>query len=557
MKKIIKKFIPFFAINWYHFLLAFFGAAFHGFPSNRLTIIGVTGTNGKSTVVEFTAKILEKAGYKVASLSSIRFKIKNQEEPNLLKMTMPGRFKLQKFLRKAVNSGCQYAVIEVTSEGILQYRHKFIGFDIVIFTNLTPEHIEAHGSFENYKEAKGKLFKALRGKKISIVNLDDEAAKYFLDFPAKEKYGYSLEQNGWQPSNGENEKSIYRQIKAANYFWMQNKTGVSFEVEKILFNLNLPGEFNIYNALAAICVGLSQGISLDVCKLALNKIEGIPGRMELVIQEPFKVFVDYAFTPAALEKVYKTIRKLRPESQNINPEIICVLGAAGGGRDKWKRPVLGKIASQYCDQVFITNEDPYDENPMRIIEEVANGIKDDSVAGGTLPSVYRILDRKEAIGVALRLAEPGDVLINTGKGSEPWMCVAGGRKIPWDDKQIVSEELQNLKLWKRYETLEHKADLKIRAFGKTQRELFYNMLSGMGENMKPEIQKSEKGTKRKIKITSIDLQALLVDFLSEVLYLSQTNKEVYLRARFWEFSDKSLEGEIMGQKVKSFGEIIT
>ena len=117
MKKIIKKVIPFFAINWYHFLLAFFGAAFHGFPSNRLTIIGVTGTNGKSTVVEFTAKILEKAGYKVASLSSIRFKIKNQEEPNLLKMTMPGRFKLQKFLRKAVNSGCQYAVIEDTSEG--------------------------------------------------------------------------------------------------------------------------------------------------------------------------------------------------------------------------------------------------------------------------------------------------------------------------------------------------------------------------------------------------------------------------------------------------------
>ena len=560
LKNIIKKIIPSFLISWYHFLLAFAGAIFYEFPSGKLTVIGVTGTNGKSTVVELTSKILEEAGHKVASISSIKFKIKEQERPNLLKMTMPGRFKLQRFLRKALNSGCQYAVLEVTSEGILQYRHKFIDFDVVVFTNLTPEHIEAHGSFEEYKEAKGRLFKALKGKKISIVNLDDEASGYFLNFPANEKYGYGLGAGSWQPSNEESEESIYKQIQATNYFWMQEKYGTTFEVENVQFNLSLLGEFNIYNALAAICVGLSQGISLETCKSALEKFEGIPGRMELVIPRPFRVFVDYAFTPAALEKVYKTIKKLKSKSQNSDSKMICVLGAAGGGRDKWKRPVLGKLASQYCDQIFITNEDPYGEDPMKIIEEVAKGVEEDTAdedtPEDTSASIYRILDRREAIGVALRLARPGDVLIITGKGSEPWMCVAGGKKIPWDDRKIVREELQNLSLWKKYETLEHKADLKIRAFGETKEELFYNTLLGMGESMKPEIQKPGKKINREIKIVSLDLPALLVDFLSEALYLSQTNKEVYLDAKFKKFSDNRLEGELFGQKVKSFNEDI-
>ena len=181
--------------------------------------------------------------------------------------------------------------------------------------------------------------------------------------------------------------------------------------------------------MAAICTGLSQGIKLEICKKALEEFKGIPGRMEKVISEPFKVFVDYAFTPVALEKVYQTLKP----TQN---QMICVLGACGGGRDKWKRPVLGEIAAKYCNQIIITNEDPYDENPLEIIRQVAGG------AGG---KAKEILDRREAIRESLKLVKPGDVVIITGKGCEPWICVAGGRKIPWDDRKIVKEELNRLK----------------------------------------------------------------------------------------------------------------
>ncbi|MCH8741316.1 UDP-N-acetylmuramoyl-L-alanyl-D-glutamate--2,6-diaminopimelate ligase [Patescibacteria group bacterium] len=438
LKDFLKKFIPSFLFSWYHFCLAFLGAVFYGFPSRfrpalrefggqarKLIVIGVTGTNGKSTVVELTAKILEEAGYKIASLSSIQFKIGEKAWPNLLKMTMPGRFQLQKFLRQALDSGCKYAVLEVTSEGIKQYRHKFIDFDVAVFTNLTPEHIEAHGSFEKYREAKGKFFQSTKG--IHIINLDDENSDYFLKFSANKKWTYGLEA-GNSIGNDTNYK-----IQATNYKIEQS--GTTFEVQNMTFYLKLLGSFNIYNALAAICVGLSQEISLENCKVALEKVKGISGRMEKVISEPFKVFVDYAFTPAALEKVYKTLNDLKAKNQTLEPKTICVLGAAGGGRDKWKRPVLGELASQYCDEIIITNEDPYNENPMEIINQVAEGCK--------MPT-KKILDRREAIRKAMQSAQPEDLVIITGKGSEPLMCVAGGRKISWDDRKIVREEFKKL-----------------------------------------------------------------------------------------------------------------
>ncbi|PIR72674.1 MAG: hypothetical protein COU42_00385 [Candidatus Nealsonbacteria bacterium CG10_big_fil_rev_8_21_14_0_10_36_24] len=388
LKRIIKKIAPSFLLDFYHYLLALTGAFLYGFPSWRLIIIGVTGTSGKSTIVELAAKILEEAGFKVASLSSIKFKIGEKERENKLKMTMPGRLKIQKFLSQAVKTGCKYAVLEVTSEGIKQFRHKFIKFDVAVLTNLSPEHIEAHAGFEKYREAKLKLFK--NTKKIHIINLDDENAEYFWKIPAEKKIGYRLN-----------------------------------EAAKLLpKNLNLLGEFNLYNALAAVHIGLSQGISLDICKRALEKIRGIPGRMEIVVKEPFIVVVDYAHTPEALKKVYETLK---------GAKLICVLGACGGGRDKWKRPVLGKIAAKYCQEVIITNEDPYDENPIEIIEQVA---------GDT--NAKKVLDRGEAIKEALKLAQPRDVVVITGKGSEPWMCVAHCKKIPWDDRQVVKEKYKNL-----------------------------------------------------------------------------------------------------------------
>ncbi|MDD3386408.1 MAG: UDP-N-acetylmuramoyl-L-alanyl-D-glutamate--2,6-diaminopimelate ligase [Candidatus Pacebacteria bacterium] len=397
---IIKKIIPNFLISWYHFILSFLGAFYCGFPGKKIKVIGITGTNGKSTVVNITSQILKEAGYKVASSSSIVFKIGDTEEENKMKMTMPGRFVLQKFLKKAVNEKCDYAIIEVTSEGIKQHRHQFINFDVVAITNLTPEHIEAHKGFENYKKAKGELFNI--SKNIHIINNDDDHNDYFKSFKAKEIITYGIKTGD---------------IKAEKINLSPN--GSIFTVNKEEFKLKLLCEFNIYNALAGISIGLSQGISIENCKKGLLKVEQIAGRMEEVVDN---IFVDYAFTPNALEKVYNF---LKPKDGRL----ICVLGSCGGGRDKWKRPVLGKIADTYGDIVIITNEDPYDEDPMEIINQVAEGA----------PKSEKIIDRREAIKKSLQLKTEKDVVIITGKGCEPWICIANGKKIPWDDRAIIKE----------------------------------------------------------------------------------------------------------------------
>jgi UDP-N-acetylmuramoyl-L-alanyl-D-glutamate--2,6-diaminopimelate ligase len=399
MKEILKKFLPNFVLSFYHFILAFLGALIYDFPSKKLILIGVTGTNGKTTTTEMIAEIFEKAGKKIALLNSIRFKIGEKEEINKLRMTMPGRFFIQRFLKKAVKEGCEYAILEVTSEGIKQYRHRFLDFKVAVFTNLAPEHIEAHGSFEKYREAKGKFFQAT--KEIHVINVEDKNSDYFLRFPAKRKITYGLE-----------------------------KGEVNLENTKI--KLKIPGEFNLYNALAAISVAISQGIDKDFAIQVLEEFKGVPGRMEEVISKPFKVIVDYAFTPNALEKVYQTLKN--SNFQLPNSKLICVLGACGGGRDKWKRPVLGELAAKYCDEVIVTNEDPYDEDPWQIIEQVASGTKG---------KAKKILDRREAIREALKLAKEGDIVVITGKGCEPSIVIKG-KKIPWDDRKVVREEFQKI-----------------------------------------------------------------------------------------------------------------
>ncbi len=429
MKYFLKKFIPVFLIDKYHYLQTFLGAFWYRFPSRKIKVIGITGTNGKSTTINLIIRILEEAGFKVASASSIKFKIQNKNWPNKLRMTMMGGFQLQKFLRQAIDADCEYAVLEITSEGIKQYRHKFINFELAGITNLTPEHIEAHKGFENYKKAKGKLFQAV--KNIHIVNLDDEHVDYFLGFSAKKKYGYGLENPKFQFSSSNEIPNLnFQKIVAQNFQTSSN--GVTFFVNNIEFNLELLGQFNVYNALLAICIGLSQGIDLKTCQKALEKAERIPGRMETVISKPFRIIVDYAFTPNALEQVYQTLTA----KPGLVGKMICVLGSCGGGRDKWKRPVLGEIAAKYCDKIIITNEDPYDENPMEIINQVFKGTKG---------KAFKILKRREAIKKALNLANSGDLVIITGKGCEPSICLAKGKQIPWDDRKVVREEFNLLK----------------------------------------------------------------------------------------------------------------
>jgi len=388
-KDLIKKILGDKLVGVYHYVLAFAGAVVFGFPGydKSIKIIGITGTSGKSTTADLVAKILEKAGNKVASISTIRFKIGSQEWENKYKMTMPGRFVIQKFLWQARQAGCKFIVLEVTSQGILQFRHKFINFDAAVFTNLSPEHVEAHGGFENYRNAKLRLFKAT--KNIHIINADDKNSEYFLQIPAAKIIRFSIKDN-------------------SNYN----------------LKLNLAGDFNLMNALAAMSTAKAYGISDDVCENVLEGAKAIAGRMEFVQSSPFEVVVDYAHTSEQLEAVYKSFK---------GKNLICVLGSAGGGRDKWKRPVLGEIAKKYCSKVIITNEDPYDEDPMEIINQVARTSGD---------KTEKILDRKEAIKRAIDLAKPGEVVAVTGKGSEPWMCIENGKKIPWSDKETAKEFLK-------------------------------------------------------------------------------------------------------------------
>ena len=387
------------------------------FPAKSMVVIGVTGTNGKSTTVDMISRIFQKAGFASASLSSIRFQLKDQEWRNKMKMTMPGRFVIQRFLRQAKDAGCTHVVLEVTSEGMLQHRHRFMPFHTAVFTNLSPEHIERHGSFENYKNTKGELFSF--AQTVHVINADDEYTSFFLHFPAKQKYLYGIEKD---------KSSLLQSSRVFGQDVVEDREGVRFSVQDVEFCLGLLGTFNVYNALAAIAVARAQGISLEVCKQALEKMPVVPGRMETVISSPFRVVVDYAFTPAALEKVYKTLKP----SQG---KLICILGAAGGGRDSWKRPVLGKIAATHCDTIIVTDEDPYEEDPEKIMDEVIAEIKG---------KAEKIVDRRDAIAKALGLAQPGDTLVITGKGSEDSIAAAQGKKIPWDDREVVREEWTKL-----------------------------------------------------------------------------------------------------------------
>lgn len=447
MKELIKRLIPRFLLNVYYLFFPFMGGLFYGFPSKKLKVIGVTGTNGKSTVVSLITDILEEAGFTVASISSIRFTIAEEEWENMLKMTMPGRTKIQKFFYEAVKRGCDYAVIEVTSEGIKQFRHKFIDFDVAVLTTLTAEHIESHGSFAKYKEAKGEFFKDLfpvgkktksgrpEERKISIVNINNPHAQYFLDFPATEKYGFAISSDEYYNSGKMVTAENLKLVEAKNVEILPD--GIKFSVRGKDFDLKLIGRFNVYNALAAISVGISQGINLETIRKALIGVEKIPGRMEIIAVKPFTVIVDYAHTPDALEEVYCTIQNQLITSGN--QKIRCVLGSAGGGRDKWKRPEMGKIAAKYCDQIILTNEDPYNEDPEQILLEIESGI----IEGEKQEITTKILDRKEAIREVLLSAHPGDVVIITGKGSEPWLMVKR-KRISWDDREIVREELNTI-----------------------------------------------------------------------------------------------------------------
>ncbi len=395
----------------YHWKLALLGAFFYRFPSRKLTLIAVTGTKGKTSVAELTNAIFEEAGYKTALSSTLRFKIGERSENNMYKMTLPGRFFLQKFLRRAVRAGCTHAIIEITSEAAKQYRHKFLSLDALIFTNIAPEHIESHGSFEKYLAAKLSIADALahssKKKTVIIANTDDTEGEKFLAVNATKKCSYSL-------------------ADARPYKISEQGITLAFRGKKIVSSLR--GEFNILNILAAATCAEAFGIAPDTIARGIEKCAVIRGRMEEIREgQDFGVYVDYAHTPDSLEKAYAALSPA---------PLICVLGGTGGGRDRWKRPLMGAIAEKYCSQIILTDEDPYDEDPMQIISDIRGGIKN--------KNAEVVLNRREAIRRALSLAKKSNVVIITGKGTDPYIMGPNNTRTPWSDATVTREEIKAL-----------------------------------------------------------------------------------------------------------------
>ncbi|MEK7465540.1 MAG: UDP-N-acetylmuramyl-tripeptide synthetase [Patescibacteria group bacterium] len=411
----------------YHFGWAWFGDLFLRHPSRRLFVVGVTGTKGKSTVLELMNAIFEAAGKNTALLSSVRRKICASEAANLTGNTMPGRFAIQQFLNEAVQCGCEYAFIEVTSQGVVQHRHKFIDWDAAVFLNLAPEHIESHGSFEKYRDAKMEFFRSLatsrKKVKYFFINEEDKNQKYFEE-AARAVPDSNISFFG--------RERFVKEDLGAQY-------DLSSAESRRLLGDWLMADFNLENAAAAVTFARSRGIHWKIIKRALDNFRGVPGRLEFVQKTPFAVVVDYAHTLDSLEKVYETLE--RGFLVDSGGELICVLGAAGGGRDKWKRPVLGQIAAEHCEKIILTNEDPFDENPEEIIKQVEEGFLTATHSRLKPNNYYPILDRRQAIQKAVQLAKKGDVVVVTGKGSEPYLRVAKGKKIPWSDRKVVEEAL--------------------------------------------------------------------------------------------------------------------
>lgn len=400
----------------YHLGLAYLAALWYKNPSRELMVIGVTGTKGKSTVTEIMARILRANGHKVASLSTIQFQIDDEVERNLFKMTMPGRFFVQHFLRRAVEAGCTHAVVEMTSEGAKQFRHQFIEMDALIFTNLTPEHIESHGSFEKYKKAKLSIAKKVETStkcpRYIVANVDDEHGEDFLNFKVEHPLPYSLKNMSLH--------SLHRD-------------SVSLVFGDVTIRVPLIGLFNVYNILSTITLARALGISFQTIDKALRSIPPISGRVEQFTtrkDSPKQVtaVVDYAHTPDSLEKLYQAFP---------NTPKVCVLGNTGGGRDTWKRPEMGAIADKYCDQIILTDEDPYDEDPKKIIDQMVKGITNTD-------KLEIIMDRRLAIRRALELAPFGGHVLVSGKGTDPYIMGPRGKKTVWSDAAVVQEELDRL-----------------------------------------------------------------------------------------------------------------
>ncbi|KAA0550149.1 UDP-N-acetylmuramoyl-L-alanyl-D-glutamate--2,6-diaminopimelate ligase [Bacillus sp. BGMRC 2118] len=389
---------------------------FYNHPRNSFKLVGITGTNGKTSVTSMLSTVLMKLNQQVGTIGTLGYLVNNQK----IKMTQttpttPESFDLQAVFSEMKSRKVQYVVMEVSSMALEMKRVHNLRFDVGVFTNFTQDHLDDHGTLENYKKAKLKLFPLSNS---AVVNVDDSIATEICEHVSGILISYSLHHTS--------------ELKATE--WKNDISGASFileyEDEKYPVKTVIPGLFSVYNALAVIGTCLKLGFQIEKIISALSKTQATPGRFEVIeTKRKYTVIVDYAHTPDALENVLKTIR-----SFNMN-RLITVFGC-GGNRDRTKRPVMGKIASEHSDVCVLTSDNPRYEDPSEIIQDILKGIKDMRKANVQL-------DRKAAIKTALLLATEGDVILIAGKGNENYQLI-GDETFPFDDREVVRDLLQDL-----------------------------------------------------------------------------------------------------------------
>jgi UDP-N-acetylmuramoyl-L-alanyl-D-glutamate--2,6-diaminopimelate ligase len=407
--------------------LAHLAAAFHGHPARRLRVIGVTGTDGKTTTVELIHSILAAAGHKTGMISTVEALIGDEHYATGLHVTTPDALEVQGYLAQMVDEGTEYAVLEATSHGLAQHRVTACDFDVAVVTNITHEHLDYHGTFESYREAKARLFRDLASSfrkpdtpKTSILNADDSSFEHLRQIPADRYLTYGLE----RPADITAREIAY--TLAATTFTAVTPDG------EFAVRTELPGAFNVYNILAAIAVGVSQAVPFAAMQEGIQAMRGVPGRMERIdLGQDFTAIVDFAHTPHALQRALETAREM------TDGRVIVVFGCAGL-RDVAKRPMMGEIAARLADRVVITAEDPRTEDLNTIMAQIATGCERAGRREGE--DYWRVGDRGEAIKFAVKMAQAGDLVIITGKGHEQSMCF-DTTEVPWDDREAVREAL--------------------------------------------------------------------------------------------------------------------
>lgn len=421
--------VPLIVVENTRSILADISAAHEGYPGKEMTTIGITGTDGKSTTAYLTTAALEGCGIKVGLLSTIETRIAGEIFSVSKRLTTQESPVVQKFLRKMADAGCEYAVIEATSHGLSLNRLDNCFFDVSVFTNLSKDHLDFHGSFENYRLAKSKLFSTLEISRkkskfpTAILNMDDKHWKYFSDSTKANVITYGIENS---------EADIFADDIVQ---WSDGSTFMlSTATEIIEASVPLPGIFNVSNATAALTIGVLLDMDIENLTSALAKCHGVPGRMEKISGAPFEVIVDYAHTPEAMRLVLNTLRSV------VENRIIVVFGCAGE-RSLDRRKGLGEVVSELADFSFITEEDPRSEDSNAIIAEIA----DIMMYQGSVENddFLRIQNREKAIQSALEIAEAGDLILIAGKGHEQSIERFDG-SYEWDDRKIARQKISEI-----------------------------------------------------------------------------------------------------------------